>query len=150
MGKSLGCLFVHMVFGTKKREPWIAKDLRFGLHSQIIEIIDGLECKTLAVNSLEDHVHILFEISRNLSVAQLAKDLKRLTSRWMKTHGDRLKDFSWQVGYGAFSVSKSQIPKVKRYIAMQESHHRSMNYLVEFQGLLEAHGVEFDEHFLLE
>ena len=144
MGKSIGCLFVHLVFATKLRERLIDREVRFLFHSKVVEILDEMQCETLAVNSVEDHVHVLLQISRDLSVAQLAKDLKRLTSRWMKTQGERLREFSWQVGYGAFSVSMSQVTKVKRYIALQESHHQLVDFAEEFTGLLKAHGVECD------
>ena len=100
------------------------------------------------INSVEDHVHILFSISKNIGISQIVKEVKTGSSKWIKTKGEAFRQFHWQSGYGAFSVTESHIDAVKKYIANQEEHHRKMTFQEEFVQLLKKHHIEYDERYL--
>ena len=102
-------------------------------------------CRLIQVGMVDDHVHVLFKISRTQTVAEVIKLLKVSTSHWIKEQGDSHCGFYWQEGYGAFSVSESGIPAVRNYIANQEVHHRSMSFQTEFRALLRRHRLRWSE-----
>ena len=97
---------------------------------------------------LADHVHILCGMSRTHSLAKIVEEVKKGSSKWLKTKGPELAGFYWQAGYGAFSVSPSNIEEVRTYILQQEQHHRKMTFQEEYRQFLERHGVEFDERYV--
>jgi REP element-mobilizing transposase RayT len=97
---------------------------------------------------MEDHVHILFEIARSVSISQAVEEIKKTSSRWLKTQSPIPDDFGWQNGYGIFSVSVSLLETVRAYIANQREHHRVRSFQEELRGLLEKHGVEYQERYL--
>jgi len=149
MPQSLSNLLVHAVFSTLDRRPFL-KDhaLRTELHSYLGGIVTNLSCSPLIVGGTEDHVHILFRLSRTSSPAAVVKELKRGSSIWLKTKSPGLKDFAWQSGYGIFSIGISEVDAVKRYIANQEEHHRAISFQDELRDLLKRHSLEFDERYL--
>jgi REP element-mobilizing transposase RayT len=100
------------------------------------------------MNGMPDHVHVLFNLSRELALAEVVKELKTSTSRWIKTKGPNYRDFHWQSGYGAFAVSQSNVAQVVEYIQRQEEHHRQRSFQDEFRALLRAHNLTFDERYL--
>ena len=108
----------------------------------------ALDCPSIAINSVEDHIHILCQLSRKISIADLVEQLKTSTSKWLKTKGPDLIDFHWQSGYGVFSVSQSKRDDVVRYIHRQEEHHRRINYQDEFRQLCAKHAIEIDERYV--
>ena len=114
----------------------------------MVGILNTLNCVTLAVNGTEDHIHILVSMSRNISAAKMVEDMKRGSSRWIKEQGENFRHFSWQNGYGIFSVSESRAAQVVEYIKTQEEHHRKLPFQEEFRQLLKKHGIEFDERYL--
>jgi REP element-mobilizing transposase RayT len=148
MAQSLAKIVVHIVYGTKNREPFLSKNIRATLYAYTIGILNNQHCITLAINGVEDHVHILVIVSKNIAVAKMVEEIKRGTSRWLKTQGTTFNGFSWQGGYGAFSVSESQIPKVIEYINNQEQHHQKLSYQEELRTLLKKQHIEFDEQYL--
>jgi putative transposase len=147
--QSLSNILVHIVFSTKDRRPWLrSPELQTALHRELACISKQLSCDPVRVGGFEDHVHLLCRQARTISLAEWVKELKRVSSIWIKKQDATLKSFQWQVGYGAFSVSQSQSPRVQTYIAGQEKHHRRMTFQDEFLGLLIRHGIEFDERYV--
>jgi putative transposase len=145
MPHSLVRLHTHLVFGTKTRTPWINDSVRDALHGYMANVLTNLGCTPILINSVEDHVHVLFDLARMVSIGQCVEDLKKSSSKWLKTAGPELSIFSWQSGYAAFSVSQSQMESVCQYIANQREHHQRKSFQDEYRLILKKHGVIFDE-----
>jgi putative transposase len=149
MPQSYTNLIYHIVFATKNRQPLITDDVKSRLYDYIGGTIRRAGGIALAINGMEDHVHVLAKLRPDKSVSDVLRDLKANSSGWMHDVFPELEDFSWQNGYGAFTVSASQINKVKEYIANQEAHHRKIgSFRDEFIKLLKANEIEFDEKYL--
>ena len=149
MPPSLSRMVVHLVFSTKDREPILRDpELRKSLHAYMAGILQELQCEPILINGVEDHVHVLCNLSRTLSVAKLLEELKKSSSKWMKEQGAGYARFYWQAGYGVFSVSQSNVESVKNYIAGQEEHHRTVSFQDEFRAFCRRHGVEIDERYV--
>jgi len=143
-------LLVHIVFGTKIREPWLdGKVLPDVLHFLAggIQELGGIP---LEWNGMPDHVHILAKLRPDLAVSDLLRDIKARSSGWIHRSYPALASFSWQVGYGAFSVGASQVEAVRAYIRNQREHHRMITFEQEFIGLLDTAGIEYDLRYLWE
>jgi putative transposase len=140
-------LHYHIVFSTKERRPLINAEWRERLHSFLGGSIRQLGGVPEAVGGIDDHVHILAGLRATHRLADVVKDIKTASSRWIHTEIDN-KLFAWQTGYGAFTVSVSNIEKVKSYILKQEEHHRKMGFQDEYVGLLSLSRVNYDEQFL--
>ena len=149
MPQSLARVYVHLVFSTKHRTPWL-KDagVRDELYRYMATILIGLESPAILINGVEDHVHVLFTLSRNYAIKKIVQDAKADTSLWIKKKGVAYSDFHWQAGYGAFSVSQSMLDEVVRYIRDQEEHHKKRSYQDEFRRLCELHEIEIDERYV--
>ena len=141
---------VHIIFSTKERYPFFADhDLRSELHRYLGGVLKSLGCKPVQIGGVEDHVHVLCILGKQVTVADLVKELKRVSSKWLgEGSGSMIKKFSWQSGYGAFSVSSSAIGEVISYIANQEEHHARMSFQNEYRSLLNKHGLDYDEKYL--
>ena len=141
-------LVYHIVFGTKDRLPLITKELRPRLHRYLGGRVNGLHGTPLEINGTADHVHVLARIKPVISIAEFLSKFKSNSSGWARrqTRGK----FKWQVKYGAFSVSQSQVERVQRYIRNQEAHHSKITFEEEFRALLKSHGIEFEEKYLWE
>jgi putative transposase len=149
MAQSLAQLYVHLVFSTKNRTPFLKDKLFRGrVHAYLKGICDNQDTPSLQVGGAEDHVHILCRLSKNLAVADLVRELKRDSSSWIKLEQPSLADFHWQAGYGAFSVSPSHVEALKEYIKNQEEHHRHENFQDEFRRLLRKYEIEYDERYV--
>jgi putative transposase len=148
MSQSLAKLITHLTFSTKLRRPLITPDVCEELKSYLRGILKQLSSPAIEINSVEDHVHVLFCLSRKRSLADVVEQLKKGSSKWIKTKAPALAGFYWQAGYGAFSVSQSNVPVVRKYIANQEKHHRKMTFQEEFRALLAKHDIEFDERYV--
>jgi REP element-mobilizing transposase RayT len=148
MAQSLANIYVHLIFSTKNREPLIRDELRVELHAYMATVLANLKCPAVLINSVEDHVHILFNLNRTTTLANVVEEVKKSSSKWMKPKRADLAFFSWQAGYGAFSVSESNVPKVANYIRNQEEHHRKTSFQDEFREFLRRHRIEFDERYL--
>ena len=148
MPQSLARLHVHLIFSTKHRERLITDAVRASLHAYMSTVLQNLGCAPVLINSVEDHVHILFELARTVSVSQAVEDVKKSSSKWIKTQGADFVEFAWQAGYGAFAVSESKVPTVREYIARQQEHHRRKSFQEEYRAFLERHGVAFDERYV--
>ncbi len=149
MAQSLTQIYLHIVFSTKNRHPYLMeKTLRSQMHAYLAGICKNQECPALIVGGVEDHVHLLFRFSKNISVSSFLRELKRDSSKWVKTESPALSDFHWQLGYGAFSISPSHVDLLKRYIANQEEHHKRETFQDEFQRLCKKYGVPIDERYV--
>jgi REP element-mobilizing transposase RayT len=148
MPQSLAQIYMHLVFSTKNRQPFLKDcDLRSRLHAYMSGICKNLNCPSLQIGGVEDHVHILCRFGKTIEIQNLLRDLKRDSSAWVKTQMPSLAEFHWQAGYGAFSVSPAHIEALIRYIASQEEHHRHVSYQDEFRRICKKYGVEFDERY---
>jgi putative transposase len=132
---------LHVVFSTKERKKLIAKSMQPKLWSYMAGIARNHGFLVIANGGMEDHVHFLIQLHPMLALSKAIALLKANSSKRMNEHGTR---FGWQEGYGAFSVSASNLDAVVRYIQDQERHHRKMTFENEFVGLLNKHGIEFD------
>lgn len=132
---------LHVVFSTKDRKKLIDQAMQPKLWAYMAGIARNHGFLVLANGGMEDHVHLLIQLAPVLSLAKAVSLLKANSSTWMKDHGLR---FAWQQGYGAFSVSASNLSAVERYIANQAKHHRKITFEDEFLGLLRKHGIPFD------
>lgn len=150
MGHTYYAVYVHIVFSTRNRQRILDPKIQAEMFPYLAAAVRNQGCKCLIVGGCEDHVHILAGMSPVLLTADLVKEIKRTSSIWIKGKGSEYRDFGWQAGYGAFSVSYSNIEAVRGYIASQESHHRKMTWEQEIRGLLERHHIEFDERYYLD
>jgi len=149
MPQSLSAVYIHLVFSTKDRRPFLRdKQTRDSLHAYLGSTSGQLECAPIIINGTEDHVHLLSRFSRTITQAEWVKELKRVSSLWLKEQGRDYSDFAWQGGYADFSVSQSNLDAVKNYIASQEEHHRKMSFQDELRLLLRKHNLEFDERYV--
>jgi putative transposase len=148
MSQSLAKNLVHLVFSTKHRQPLIPKVHSKGLYAYIAGILKEWDSPTIVIGGVEDHVHVLFSLSKNHALKKIVEEVKTGSSKWMKIDGPRIPDFYWQGGYATFSVSQSNVEAVKRYIEKQEQHHHKMTFQDELRELLQRHGVEFDERYV--
>jgi REP element-mobilizing transposase RayT len=148
MPHSYTSIIVHVVFSTKDRRPQIDSALEERLYPYLGGILRELGGKLLAVNGVEDHLHLLAAMKATMSVAEAVGKIKGSSSKWIhETFLDR-PQFAWQRGYAAFSVSESQIPRVAAYIDRQKVHHAKLSFRDEFLRLLRAHGISPDETYL--
>lgn len=143
MPQSLARVLVYLVFSTKNREPLIAPDHRDRTFAYLAGTLNALDCPAIIVGGVADHVHLLFVQARTLALSKIVEEVKKESSKWAKAHVHP--GFSWQAGYGAFSLSPSNVPQVTAYIADQEKHHRKRTFQDEFREMLRRHGVEWDE-----
>ena len=146
MGQSLSQQYIHIIFGTKNRQPYINEEIAPSLHAYIAGILKNLESPAIKINSMPDHIHILFRLSKNLALSKAAEEIKKNSSKWMKEQG--VKDFTWQIGYGAFSVSSYKLNVVINYIANQQEHHAQKNFQEEVEEFFKESGViEYDSKY---
>ena len=124
------------------------KTLRDELHNYIGGILNKLDCQPVIVGGVEDHMHLLCALSRTCQASDMIKEVKRGSSLWLKAKSMDLHDFSWQSGYGIFSIGFSQIEAVRGYIARQEEHHRKVSFQDEFRELLRRYEIDFDEKYV--
>ena len=148
MPQSLANILVHLVFSTKDRTRWIDDDWRDDLHGYIGGIIRRCGGDLLAAGSVEDHIHLLFPLPRTIAVADLVKEIKSGSSRWIHDGAARPKDFHWQAGYGVFSISPEHKESVTRYIGNQREHHQTVSYQDEYRRLLAKYEIPHDERYV--
>jgi putative transposase len=148
MPQSLSKLYVHLIFSTKHREPVLIPSVRGALHAYVATVLKNQDCPALKVGSTRDHAHLLFRLSKNLTLAEVVEKVKTSSSKWLKTQGRALQAFYWQNGYGGFSVSPGEVDSVAAYIEGQEEHHRVVSFQEEYRKFLEDYGVEYDERYV--
>lgn len=148
MPRSLVQIHLHVTFSTRDRQPFLRdKALRQALHAYLVGCFKGQECPSLLVGGPEDHIHSVCRLSKNLAVAELIREVKRESSKWIKEQAPDLHAFYWQKGYGAFSMSPSHVAPLKKYIQNQEKHHRKESFQDEFRRLCKKYGAPLDERY---
>jgi REP element-mobilizing transposase RayT len=149
MPQSLSVIYLHLVFSTKNRQPFLSEpELRREMHQWLAAASFKLGCASLIVGGVEDHVHILATHGRTISQADWVKELKRTSSIWIKERDAGSHDFAWQAGYGVFGVAFTQLEAVQSYISNQERHHYDTDFKDEFRMLLREHGETWDERYV--
>lgn len=148
MPQSLSRVLVHLVFSTKNRAPFLTKDVQEETHAYLSGILNNIDCPSIRVGGVEDHVHLFFSLSRKRSIADVVETVKTSSSKWIKNQDGQFGDFHWQAGYGAFSVCQSEADRVVAYILNQAEHHRKRTFQEEFRRMLELYEVEFDERYV--
>jgi len=149
MPQSLAKLYVHIIFSTKNRAPFLDdENVRNQMYAYLASILKEFGCPALIIGGTVDHIHILCTLSKVKTLAEIIREIKRNSSKWIKTKGAQYNGFQWQSGYGAFSVSYSNIPQVRDYIVNQEEHHKQTTFQDELRSFLRKHGIEFDERYI--
>ena len=133
--------------------PERAKALRHGtiierVHCYVGQLVNTTGCKFVRVGGVNDHVHILFLLSRDVAISHVVEEIKRNSSRWIKTLATHYRAFAWQNGYGVFSISQSLVDKTLDYISNQEMHHKRFSFQDEYRQFLLSYGVEYDEAYV--
>lgn len=150
MPQSLAKLYVHLVFSTKNRERVLADEDRPDLHAYIGGIINGMGCIPLEINTEPDHAHVLFILGRSVAVSEVVGGIKKSATDWLRARAPQYAGFHWQSGYGVFSVSRSAVDTVRKYIRNQREHHRGKSFMDEYRTMLEKHEIEYDERYVWE
>jgi putative transposase len=144
MSHSLTKIWIHAVFGTKDREPLIHQNIEAELHKHIQRHLeDDFGCRLRIINGVVEHIHILFLLNPNYSIKDLLKNIKGESSHWINQQNLLKVKFAWQVGYGAFSVSESNVNDVEQYIRNQKEHHRKKTFLEEYREFMDKHGLTY-------
>lgn len=141
MSHSLTKLWIHSIFGTKNHKPLLHADIVKDVHIHLQEQLEEMDCEVRIINGTSNHVHQLFLLSKEYSIAQVMKSTKGETSHWINQEDLVRLKFSWQVGYGAFSVSETEVRKVQCYIKNQEEHHRKMTFKEEYEKFMKLHNL---------
>jgi REP element-mobilizing transposase RayT len=148
MANTFTQIHLHFVFAVKHRNGLIQKTWKARLYEYIIAIVKNKGHKLLAINGMPDHVHMLVGFRPSESISVFMQDVKANSSRWINEHKLSFGKFEWQEGYGAFSYSKEQIPKVATYIQNQEEHHKTTSFLQEYVGFLREFEIDYDAKFI--
>jgi putative transposase len=147
MPQSLSAVYIHLIFSTKDRYPYLKEEeLQTRLHSYLGRVSKQLDCPPIKVGGIEDHIHLLARFGRKITQAEWIKELKRVSSLWLKAEG--LWEFQWQSGYADFSVSASNLEIVKRYIENQKQHHQRLGFQDEVRTLLTKSKIAWDERYI--
>jgi REP element-mobilizing transposase RayT len=148
MGSTLTNLIYHVIFSTKDREPAIIPEIRDELHRYLGGIVKGEGGVLLQIGGMPDHIHMVIKLKPIYALSEIMKKVKGSSSKWINEQNRLMDRFSWQEGYGAFTVSESQTAAVIRYVGEQENHHRTLSFKDEFLLILKRHEVEYDERYL--
>jgi len=149
MPQSLAAVYVHGIFSTKNRRPFLReKTIRGSLYCYLGGVSKELKCPPLLVDGYIDHVHLLVRFSRTITIADWMKETKRVSSIWLKQQRGVSSAFDWQDGYAVFSISQPECPAVKDYIASQEEHHTCRGFQDEMRNLMKNNGLEWDERYV--
>ncbi|MFO1484716.1 MAG: IS200/IS605 family transposase [Verrucomicrobiaceae bacterium] len=148
MPQSLSKIYVHLIFSTKNRERVIPLHLQPDLHAYMGGILRDLGCTAVEINTEPDHAHLLFLLSRTEPLSTIVGQVKTGSTGWLQRQLPVLQNFHWQNGYGAFSVSQSNVEEVREYIRAQQEHHRTITFQEEFRRFLKRYEVEYDERYV--
>ena len=149
MAQSLCKIYLHIIFHTKNTSPVLAHEHVPRMHQYIGNIVKMTRCHVICVGGIENHIHALILLIRTENVAHLVEEMKRNSSRWIKTISDSYANFAWQRGYAAFSVSQSQVETVISYIKNQEEHHKKQTFQNEYINFLKLCDIKYDERYVL-
>lgn len=146
--QSLASVLIHLIFSTKNREPWLIDSIRDELHAYIGGVVASLGGAVLKTGSVADHIHFLISQPRTTAPADLVREIKISSTKWLKQQDKRFTGFQWQAGYGMFSVSPSHRKVLEAYIEGQAEHHKKTSFQDEFRTILSKYGVEWDERYV--
>jgi putative transposase len=148
MPSTYSSLLYHIIFSTKHREPLITPALREKLYLYVAGILRGQDGLALEIGGMPDHLHLVIRIKPDVSVSEIVRLVKANSSKWANERLTGMGRFAWQRGFGAFTVSSSQLDAVRQYVRTQEDHHRVRTFQEEFVDFLKRHGIEFDERYV--
>jgi REP element-mobilizing transposase RayT len=140
--------YAHVVFHTRNNKKLITEEYSGELYSYMGGILRNLKSIPLQIGGTSDHVHILCTLPKTMTLSDMMEEVKKSSSKWMKTKSTDLSNFYWQNGYAGFSVGWSQVERVKEYIKNQKQHHSKTQFIDEYKMLLEENGIEYDEKYL--
>ncbi len=147
MPQSLANVLIHLIFSTKNRAPSIDPAIECELYPYLASICRNHNSPTHAIGGTENHVHIACSLSRTTTISRLLEEVKRSSSKWMKTKGAKFSSFAWQNGYAAFSIGQSQLDAVRAYIGRQREHHTAKSFEDELRRFLTRYQVAYDERY---
>jgi REP element-mobilizing transposase RayT len=148
MPQSLSNILIHLIWSTKDRHPWLDPAIRDKMHAFLAGAVRRLDSEAYRVGGVADHVHLAVRLSRTLPVADLVKEVKTASSKWLKDQDPAYLGFHWQQGYGAFSVGMKQRETLFRYIDTQEAHHSRRTFQNEYRDFLRRYGIDYDERYV--
>ena len=148
MPQSLSKVYVHLTFSTKNRKSDIAPEFQDRLFQYLGGICSGLDCIPIQIGGYRDHVHLLLLLSRKIAQMKLVEELKKNSSKWIKSIDEQFANFYWQDGYGIFSVNPTEKNIVVEYIKNQEEHHKTKSFQDEFRAFLKKYHIEYDERYV--
>ena len=143
-------LTYHVIFSTKYRIPRINEGLKNDLYPYIGGIIRGEKGQLLEIGGTTDHIHILAGFHQTVAISQMLQHIKGSSSKWINDEARSQERFEWQAGYGAFTVSHSQVPTVRHYVQQQEEHHQKRSFRDEFLAFLKRHNIDYDPSYVFE
>jgi putative transposase len=139
---------MHVIFSTKCRARIITDDVRESLHRYMATILKDNSCHPVLLNSVEDHIHLLFELGRTVAISTVVREVKRTSSKWIKPQAPKLAQFAWQEGYAAFAVESANVIRIREYVANQRDHHNEESFQDEYRRFLTANDIEYDERYV--
>ena len=148
MAQSLYKIYLHIIFHTKTESPNVEAEDIPRLHEYIGALVNSTGSQILSVGGTGNHVHVLLMFSKTDTVAHIIEEMKRNSSRWLKTVSPRYKNFAWQGGYAVFSVSQSVVDRTKQYVLNQEEHHKKVSFHDEYIKFLKLYHIEYDEKYV--
>lgn len=148
MTQSFVCLHHHIIFSAKDRAACLNTDVRPRLFEYMGGVLRAKECRLVAAGGTADHAHLLVDLNKEMSVAEVVRVVKANTSKWLRQEFAGFEQFAWQPGYAAFAVSRSNLDDVRRYIENQEEHHRKRTFREELIAFLDRHGVAYDARWM--
>jgi putative transposase len=148
MPQSLTKLYAHLIFSTKNRHPFLDDEIRARVHAYLATTTRSLDSPWVVVGGVADHVHILFDMGKLHAPVEFVEQVKRESSKFIKTLGPRYRKFYWQRGYGMFSVGPAHRDEAEEYVRGQEKHHPSRSFQDEFRAFLDRYGIAFAEQYV--
>lgn len=148
MAQSLSKIYIHLIFHVKSTSPQIRTCDLERVHCYIGQLVNTTGCTEIRVGGIEDHVHILFLLSKDATISHVVEEVKRNSSRWIKTIEPHYRLFAWQNGYGAFSVSQSIVDRTLQYIGNQREHHKKCSFQDEYRSFLKLYNIQYDESYV--
>ncbi|MCB0761889.1 MAG: IS200/IS605 family transposase [Flavobacteriales bacterium] len=148
MPKTISECYTHIVFSTKNRRPVIEPSIQKSLYSYIAGICSNQKCHLITIGGIQDHIHLLCQISNTSSVSSLVKHVKVNSTLWLKSKGSEYRAFQWQRGYASFSVSKKDLKKLTTYIENQQAHHAKVTFQTEYLRFLQEYSVDYVEPYI--
>jgi len=149
MPQSLSKMYIHIIFSTKNRVPFLQDEsLRKDLYGFMVGISKKLDSQIVVIGGFSDHIHLICCLSRNYAISEIVRELKRVSTKWIRGRSFQLKSFHWQNGYGAFSISPSHLDAVREYITNQSEHHKKVSFQDEYRKFLKKYGVEYDDSYV--